>query len=204
MLKTAKFIFYCTFLGLSVHAVQAAETKYITENLNTYLRKGAGDNFKIAGAIQSGAKVTVLEKQERYSLIRDERNREAWILNSELSSTPSSREENPRLRNQVQELSLKLNKIDSEWQQRTNEMQRRTRQTEQQSRELLEQNSQLKRDLEILKNKNRDLEAMLDADKREIVIRWFIYGGSVLGAGLILGLIIPFILPKRRRNNGWA
>ncbi|TCP95821.1 SH3 domain protein [Cricetibacter osteomyelitidis] len=204
MQKLAKILFSCAAFALSVQTVQAAETKYVTENLNTYLRKGAGDNFKIAGAIQSGTAVTVLEKRERYSLIRDDRNREAWILNSELSDTPSSKIENPRLRNQVQELSLKLSKIDADWQQRTNEMQRRTKQSEQQSSELLEQNSQLKRELEILKNKNRDLEAMLDADKREIVIRWFIYGGAVLGAGLLLGLIIPLILPKRRRNNGWA
>ena len=39
------------------------------------------------------------------------------------------------------------------------------KQAEQQSSELLEQNSQLKRELEMTKNKNRDLEAMLDANK---------------------------------------
>lgn len=44
---------------------------------------------------------------------------------------------------------------------------------------------------------------MLDAGKREIAIQWFIYGGAVLGIGLLLGLILPFILPKRRRD-GWA
>ena len=43
----------------------------MTENLNTYLRRGAGDQFKIAGAIQSGEAVTVLEQQGKYTLIRD-------------------------------------------------------------------------------------------------------------------------------------
>ena len=56
-------------------------------------------------------------------LIRDNKNREAWILTSELSTTPSSREENPKLKAQVQELTLKLNRVDSDWQQRTNEIQ---------------------------------------------------------------------------------
>ena len=101
-------------------------------------------------------------------------------------------------------MSLKLNRLDDAWQQRTAEMQRRTKQAEQQSSELLEQNSQLKRELEITKNKNRDLEAMLDAGKREIAIQWFIYGGSVLGVGLLIGLILPLIMPKRRRRDGWA
>ncbi|VEI45490.1 SH3 domain-containing protein [Actinobacillus equuli] len=45
---------------------------------------------------------------------------------------------------------------------------------------------------------------MHDSEKREIVIQWFIYGGSVLAAGLLLGLFIPFIMPRRRRNNGWS
>ena len=181
-----------------------AETAYVTENLNTYLRKGAGDNFKIAGAIQAGEPVTVLNRQDRYTLIRDSKNREAWILNSELSSAPSSKNENPKLKAQVQELTTKLNNIDNDWKQRTAEMQRRSIDSNQKSSQLLEENSQLKRELEITKNKNRDLEAMLDAGKREIAIQWFIYGGSVLGVGLILGLILPLIFPKRRRNDGWS
>lgn len=178
-----------------------AQTQYVTENLNTYLRKGAGDNFKISGTIQAGEKVTVLEHRERYSLIRDAKNREAWILNSELTTTPSSKELTPQLQQQVQELTLKLNKIDSDWQQRTVEMQRRTKQADQQSSELLEQNAQLKRELEILKNKNRDLEALQDAESREIMIQYFIYGGTVLGAGLLLGLLLPFLMPRRKRSS---
>ena len=181
-----------------------AETQYVTENLNTYLRRGAGEQFKIAGMIQSGEQVNVLEQQGKYSLIRDGKNREAWILTAELSKTPSSKLENPQLKAKIQELTLKLNHLDSDWQQRTVEMQRRTKQSEQQSNELLEQNAQLKRELEITKNKNRDLEAVLDAGKREIAVQWFIYGGCVLGFGLLLGLIIPHILPRRKRRDDWA
>ncbi|OOF36469.1 TIGR04211 family SH3 domain-containing protein [Rodentibacter heidelbergensis] len=202
-MKKISTILSAILLGSAINSAYA-ETQYVTENLNTYLRRGAGDQFKIAGAIQSGEQVNVLDRQGKYSLIRDSKNREAWILTSELSNTPSSKLENPKLKAQIQELTLKLNHLDSDWQQRTVEMQRRTKQSEQQSSELLEQNSQLKRELEIVKNKNRDLEAMLDVGKREIAIQWFIYGGSVLGVGLLLGLIIPHILPRRKRRNGWA
>ncbi|MEE3608979.1 TIGR04211 family SH3 domain-containing protein [Avibacterium paragallinarum] len=190
-------------LFLSITAFANPETHYVTENLSTFLRKGAGEQFKIAGTIRSGEPVTVLEQKEKYTLIRDSRNREAWILTSELSTTPSSKDENPKLKASIEELTLKLNSLDHDWQQRTSELQRRTKQAEQQSSLLLEQNSQLRRELEISKNKNSDLEAMLDAGKREIAIQWFIYGGAVLGIGLLLGLILPFILPKRRRD-GWA
>lgn len=42
---------------------------------------------------------------------------------------------------------------------------------------------------------------MLDAGKREIAIQWlFIYGGSGTGCRVITCLIIPLILPKRRKR----
>lgn len=203
MTKWAKVLLSFCLFG-TVLPTQA-ETQYVSENLSTFLRKGAGDNFKIAGSIQAGEAVTIIERKERYSLIRDSKNREAWILNSELTPNPSSKNENPKLKAQIQELTLKLNRIDADWQQRTEEMKRRSEDSNQKSSQLLEENSLLKRELEITKNKNRDLEALLDAGKREIAIQWFIYGGSVLGVGLLLGLIIPLMIPKRRRrNDGWV
>lgn len=180
-----------------------AQNQYITENLSTYLRKGPGDQFKLAGTITAGEQVTVLDRKERYTLIRDSKNREGWILTSEVTSTPSAKLLTPQLQQQVQELSAKLSNIDKDWQQRTIEMQRRAQQADRQSSELLEQNALLKRELEIIKNKNRDLEALQNAETREIMIQYFIYGGSVLGLGLLLGLLIPVLLPRRRQSNGW-
>ena len=202
MQKRLSTLLACCLLGTSFSAF--AQTQYVTENLSTYLRKGPGDQFKISGTIQAGEKVTVIDRKERYSLIRDGKNREAWILNSEISTTPSSKEQTPQLKQQVQDLTLKLNNIDKDWQQRTVEIQRRAEQANQQSSELIEQNAQLKRELEMLKNKNRDLEAIQNAESREIMIQYFLYGGSVLGAGLLLGLLAPLLFPRRKRNNGWA
>lgn len=197
---SALFAGLCLFTSVSA----IAQTHYVTENLNTYLRKGAGDQFKISGTIQGGERVTILDRKDRYTLIRDSKNREGWILSNEVTANPSSRELTPKLQQQVQELTAKLNNIDKDWQQRTIEMQRRVQQADQQSSELLEQNALLKRELDILKNKNRDLEALQDAESRELMIQYFIYGGSVLGAGLLLGLLIPVLLPRRKRNNGWS
>ncbi|MDE3946916.1 TIGR04211 family SH3 domain-containing protein [Glaesserella parasuis] len=194
---------FCSTLLLAISLPSFAQTQYVTENLNTYLRKGPGDQFKIFGSIQAGEKVTLIETKDRYSLIRDSKNREAWILNSELTSTPSSKELTPLLQQQVQELTTKLNNIDRDWQQRTAEMQRRVQQSALQSSELLEQNALLKRELEIIKNKDRGVEAIQDVASREIMIQYFIYGGAVLGLGLIFGLLIPALLPRRKSNYRW-
>ena len=199
-LRTA--LLSAVLLGASTQAFAA---DYIAENLSTYMRKGAGNQFKVSGSIQAGEPVTVLDKKDNFVLIRDSRNREGWVLASEISQTASPRELIPQLQQEVQTLTAKLKNMDSDWQRRTAEMQRRSQDAEKQSSNLFEENAQLKRELEIVKNKNRNLEIMQDAEKRTIAIQYFIYGGSVLVVGLLLGLIIPIILPKRRsRNGGWS
>ena len=184
-------------------SLPAFSSDYITENLSTYMRKGAGDQFKISGSIQAGEKITVLDRKERFVLIRDSRNREGWVLASEVSQTASPKELIPQLQQQVQDLNGRLAKIDSDWQQRTVEIQRRSNESQKQTSDLLAENAQLKREMEILKNKNRSLETMQDSEKRSIAIQYFIYGGSVLVVGLILGLILPYLAPRRKRG-GWT
>ena len=195
-----KVLLSSLLLGCSLPAFSS---DYITENLSTYMRKGAGDQFKISGSIQAGEKITVLDRKERFVLIRDSRNREGWVLASEVSQTASPKELIPQLQQQVQELNGRLAKIDSDWQQRTVEIQRRSNESQKQTSDLLAENAQLKREMEILKNKNRSLETMQDSEKRSIAIQYFIYGGSVLVVGLILGLILPYLAPRRKRG-GWA
>ncbi len=195
-----KVLLYSLLLGCSLPAFSS---DYITENLSTYMRKGAGDQFKISGSIQAGEKITVLDRKERFVLIRDSRNREGWVLASEVSQTASPKELIPQLQQQVQDLNGRLAKIDSDWQQRTVEIQRRSNESQKQTSDLLAENAQLKREMEILKNKNRSLETMQDSEKRSIAIQYFIYGGSVLVVGLILGLILPYLAPRRKRG-GWA
>ena len=195
-----KVLLSSLLLGCSLPAFSS---DYITENLSTYMRKGAGDQFKISGSIQAGEKITVLDRKERFVLIRDSRNREGWVLASEVSQTASPKELIPQLQQQVQDLNGRLAKIDSDWQQRTVEIQRRSNESQKQTSDLLAENAQLKREMEILKNKNRRLETMQDSEKRSIAIQYFIYGGSVLVVGLILGLILPYLAPRRKRG-GWT
>ncbi|MBR0573633.1 MULTISPECIES: TIGR04211 family SH3 domain-containing protein [Pasteurellaceae] len=183
---------------------QAEDFYYVTDDLSEYVRKGAGNDYKIAGTVQAGEKVIVLERKNNYSLIQDTKNRQVWILNNKLTTEPPSKQKIPVLERQIEELTLKLNKIESDWQHRTGEIRRRLTQAEQQSRTLLDINAQLKREVSILKNKNKELEIMQDVEQREIMIKWFMYGGTVLGIGLLLGLLIPFILPRKKQKSGWS
>ena len=51
----------------------------------------------------------------------------------------------------------------------------------------------------------RNLRAKLDTQKDDLLLKYFTYGGGVAGIGLLLGLILPHIIPRRKRSPaGWA
>ncbi|KJG82309.1 hypothetical protein RN24_21495, partial [Yersinia pestis subsp. microtus bv. Ulegeica] len=39
--------------------------------------------------------------------------------------------------------------------------------------------------------------------QRTIILQWFMYGGGVAGIGLLLGLVLPHLIPSRKKNNRW-
>lgn len=68
----------------------------------------------------------------------------------------------------------------------------------------------LKTDNDKLKSKNRLLESEvkrvqteLAASDRDHQMTWFRNGAVVVGAGLLLGLLLPRLSIPRRRNNRW-
>ncbi|MDF4341173.1 arylsulfatase, partial [Vibrio parahaemolyticus] len=49
------------------------------------------------------------------------------------------------------------------------------------------------------------LRAKLDTQKDDMLLKYFTYGGGVAGLGLLFGLILPHVMPPRKRSpGGWA
>lgn len=40
----------------------------------------------------------------------------------------------------------------------------------------------------------------LDDKQRDIILQWFMYGGGVAGAGLLLGLLLPHMIRAARKK----
>ncbi|POF59589.1 arylsulfatase, partial [Vibrio vulnificus] len=44
-----------------------------------------------------------------------------------------------------------------------------------------------------------------DTQKDDLLLKYFMYGGGVAGIGLLFGLILPYMIPRRKKSNsGWA
>lgn len=122
-----------TLLALSATAVShAEETRYVSDELNTWVRSGPGDHYRLVGTVNAGEEVTLLQTDANtnYAQVKDSSGRTAWIPLKQLSTEPSLRSRVPDLENQVKTLTDKLTNIDNTWNQRTAEMQQKVAQSD--------------------------------------------------------------------------
>ncbi|WP_455425771.1 TIGR04211 family SH3 domain-containing protein [Dryocola sp. LX212] len=195
-----------TLLSLSVTVVaHADEKRYVSDELNTWVRSGPGDNYRLQGTVNAGEEVTLLQSNEesKYSQIRDSKGRSSWIPSAQLSATPSLRTRVPDLEKQVKDLTDKLTNIDTTWNQRTAEMQQKVAQSDGVITGLKEENQQLKNQLIVAQKKVNAANVQLDDKQRAIIMQWFMYGGGVLGVGLLFGLLLPHMIPSRKKKDRW-
>lgn len=193
-----------TLLALSATAVShAEETRYVSDELSTWVRSGPGENYRLVGTVNAGEQVSLLQTENNYGQVKDSTGRTAWIPLKELNASPSLRIRVPDLENQVKTLTDKLANIDSTWNQRTADMQQKVAQSDSVINGLKEENQKLKNELIVAQKKVSAANLQLDDKQRTIIMQWFMYGGGVLGLGLLLGLVLPHMIPSRKRKDRW-
>ncbi|WP_455817484.1 TIGR04211 family SH3 domain-containing protein [Pseudomonas cerasi] len=195
-----------TLLTLSAAAtVHAEEKRYISDELSTWVRSGPGNDYRLIGTLNAGEEVALLQSNDssKYGQIRDSQGRTTWIPLAQLSQQPSLRTRVPQLEEQVKELTAKLANIDGSWNNRTAEMQKKVAGSDDAINSLKEENQQLKNQLVVAKKKVDAANVQLDDKQRTIIMQWFMYGGGVAGVGLVLGLLLPHMIPRRKKSDRW-
>ena len=204
MQKLRLICFSLLAIGITT-AAHADEKRYVSDELNTWVRSGPGDNYRLVGTLNAGEEVTLLQSNDstNYGQVRDSNGRTAWIPLGQLKAEPSLRTRVPDLENQVNTLTQKLNNIDATWNQRTADMQKKVAASDSVINGLKEQNQKLKNELIVAQKKVNAANIQLDDKQRTIIMQWFMYGGGVLGVGLLLGLLLPHMIPSRKRKDRW-
>ncbi|HEY0209331.1 TIGR04211 family SH3 domain-containing protein [Acerihabitans sp.] len=204
MYKLRHICFALLSLGFAA-GTHADEKRYISDDLITYIHSGPGNQYRIVGTLNSGEEVSLLSVSEsnNYGQIKDDKGRTAWIPLDQLSDQPSLRIKVPALEQQVQTLTQKLNTIDAGWNQRTAEMQKKVTESDGNIQSLRDENQSLKDQLVVARKKVDAVAVQLDDKQRAIIMQWFLYGGGVAGVGLVLGLVLPHLIPRRKKDNRW-
>lgn len=191
-------------LAAPVHAEQpSSDARWVSDNLSTYVRSGPTNGHRIVGTLKAGQKVTLIGSQGEYSQVRGQSGDLVWILNSDLQAVPGQAERLPQLDSEVAQLSEQLKTIDDSWKARVQGMQETLDSRKALIDELEKRNKDLNEQLEQAQSSLRDTQARLGDENKQVMMRYMVYGGSIAGAGLLLGLILPALTRGRKRNDRW-
>lgn len=187
--------------AINAHAQQDA-SHWVSDDLSTFVRSGPTDEYRIVGTLGAGEPVTVLETSGDYTQVRAESGDVVWIQSDKLQAEPSLGERFPELKNKVATLGSELSDINESWEGRVAAMTETLSVRQARIAELEQRNAQLDSQFMQVQQANRELQARLSTQEKDLLMRYFMYGGGVAGAGLIIGLLVPH-LPKRKRRDRW-
>jgi SH3 domain protein len=103
----------------------------------------------------------------------------------------------------VEELTEELDGINETWENRVADMTETLEVREARIEELEGRNGELDAEAEQARETIRRLQARLDTQEEDLLLRYFMYGGGVAGAGLLVGLIVPHLPRRRSKRDRW-
>ncbi|MDY6829699.1 MAG: TIGR04211 family SH3 domain-containing protein [Pseudomonadota bacterium] len=223
LLRTTASVTLLAVLASTWAVPAAAETAYVTDSWRFDFRAGPGSQWRILQLLDSGTEVELLGETEDGWVKAKVGAEEGWLranylrrsapfsirlreANAALTAAQSALEESraayteleakheglsaqyEALQQETETLALQLQEI------RT--LSANAIQTDAQNRQLLQQNQQMKDNLELAQAKVSQLEQKVASNE-------FYFGAGAILLGLVLGLILPYMRP-RRKNTEWA
>ncbi|KAB7887348.1 TIGR04211 family SH3 domain-containing protein [Poseidonibacter ostreae] len=181
---------FLLLLLISLSSSASAATYYVSDDLHTFIHSGPSTKYKIVGSVNSGERIKIIRKDSNFTLVKDSKGRSGWINSKYVSNQQGLKERLPKLENKLAELKIQLEEYEKDIESKATQI-----------TTLKNTNTKLNKQLEEIQIENNDLNATLDMQKNDLLMRWFSYGGMVAGAGLLLGLIIPLLIPNRRNRS---
>lgn len=204
---------------------QDEETRFISDILLVPLRTGPSLEYRIVNAgLRSGTQVTLLEDDPDTQWSRIQvGNQEGWLPTRHLLDEPVARDQLESMEEQLESTQNQYAELQQQYEdlledrtsadevyasieaerdaalaevERVTEISSNAIMLDERNEELLSRNRNLESENEQLRSINETLEG--DTQQWRMII-----GGSLVLAGLLLGLILPALL-RQRRGDGWA
>jgi len=208
---------------LTASAVLAADV-WVTDQFEVMMRSGTDNSQRILRQLKSGTRLeqVTVDKKSGYTQVRTGAGQEGWVLTRYLRSSPTAQLQLPDVQEKLdrsevqrrelqkqldevgkekQSLERQLNESQSSNRSQQNQLDRITKlsantiQVDEQNQQLQQQLADSERQIIVLQNDNARLNSRSDRE-------WFLVGGAVLFAGLLLGLILPRI--NWRKKSSWS
>lgn len=218
-----KIVLAFSLLLMAVSA-SAVEKRYVTDTLWLQLRSGPSQEFRILKALPSGEHLIFLEEDEDsgYTRVKTDKDLEGWVLTRFLEMEPVAKEKLILANRELDKVKAELDTTKAQKDEYKSEVEKLKSERSGLGRE----NTDLEKELERIKTissnalaldekvkkltqRNQELEIQVEAltaentqlsDNRQQT--YILYGGALVIIGILAGLILPNIRPKR--SSGWS
>jgi SH3 domain protein len=216
-----RFLLACALYAL-FGGTAAAETRYITDSFTITMRTGASTTHKVIKSLRSGARVELLElTEDGYARVRTGDGTEGYVLSRFLTESPGAREKLEKAEKQLAELQQEPDALNqqlaklredydalvvsyNESQKNRNEMQEDLTSLRRLSSDAVyvaQERDQLKKQVLELSQQIEDFRLQTEQLRNASDKKWFVSGAGVVLVGILLGLILPRLRSRRRRDS---
>lgn len=225
MIKPLNYsLLFLLLIASSFPTVSLAEDLYISDRLLVPVRKGQGNQFAILHkGLPSGTKVTLVERDSNWTLIKTADGITGWIRNQYLLENPTAnisivalrkklsaietenettRQENNRLTQALEETQTALNLAQQTYSETNSELSA-LKEISATAVQSYEQVQTLAKEIQLLQTENDVLIAEKERLEQSERTTFFLYGALAVLFGVLVAIIIPR-LRSNRRYNGWA
>ncbi len=205
-------------------SLQAAETRYITDEFEVTMRTGTSTSNSIMRLLRSGETVIVLEQDlaSQYSLVETDDGEKGYVLTRFLMDVPAARQSLQELRTRHAQQLTRLDEQDGQIAELEESLQQEKadndalkttlRSSEQELTEvrgaaentlnILEQNKRLLTVVDQLRQEKTELSDTNAELSDSTQVDWFVRGGAVSLIAFIIGILVTRI--RWRKQDSWG
>lgn len=167
---------------------------FVVDSLSTALRSGPGNEYRTISTVRAGETVTFIgdNPANGFVKIRDNSGTEGWLSGEYITYNASPKANLEALKQQLSQQEMIAAQFEQE------------RQTfsQQLTQAQTERDDAIKA-AELAKQTVAQLTARLAEENPELLHNKMVIGGGLIAAGILFGLILPAVMPRRRRNDRW-
>ncbi|MDP4536170.1 TIGR04211 family SH3 domain-containing protein [Alkalimonas collagenimarina] len=188
------FIVSLALLFSSFSRSETSEPAFISDALFVYIHSGPSNQYRIVGTVNAGDNVRLLAEDEEsgYVQIQFEGNRQGWLPGQYVTNTPGMAVQLAELTEQLEQQSSQLQQLEQSNQQLNTALQQR----EQEYQKAQEQ-------LQVANRSYEQLQQQFDVEHGSIWKNPKVLGAAILGIGLLFGLLLPLLIPRRKESERW-
>lgn len=178
-------------------AQEGGRNQYISDDISVTLRDGPRNDAASVGAVNSGDKVTVLQTlgAQSFAQVKTADGRTGWLTARYISSEPAAKTRLKELQSQLAEAQSRIKSLDSELANAKSMLEKAKP-----AFELSGENERLQQALATAEQQSQAAASRYDTERARR--RTLVTGASLVGGGILVGLILPWLgAGKRRRRS---